>query len=90
VGIGGPAPRPCRGYDCGSTGSVPPHSQFPSAQNANAIAQDLWEKSLPDGKTAHAVAGYLYFPKPSKIPKNAAWELRYENADAKTRLTLPR
>lgn len=88
VGIGGPAPRPCRGYDCDST--LPPMSQPSPIQTANTISQDLWEKSLPDGKTAHAVAGYLYFPKPPRKAKDAAWELRYENADGKTRLPLPK
>jgi hypothetical protein len=90
VGVGGPAPRPCRGFNCDSTTPVPPASQPSSVQTANSVAQDLWEKSLPDGKTAHAVAGYLYFPKPARAGKDADWELRYENADGKTRLPLPR
>jgi hypothetical protein len=90
VGIGEPAPRPCRGYDCDSTSPVPPASQRSPSQTANIISQDLWEKSLPDGKTVHPVAGYLYFPKPSRKAKNASWELRYENANGKTRLPLPR
>jgi hypothetical protein len=90
VGIGEPAPGSCRGYDCDSTSPVPPTSQRSPTQTANVISQDLWEKSLPDGKTVHAVAGYLYFPKPSRKAKNASWELRYENADGKTRLPLPR
>jgi hypothetical protein len=90
VGIGGPAPRSCRGYDCDSTGApIPPASQ-PSPVQTNTISQDLWEKSLPDGKTARPVAGYLYFPKPSRKAKDAVWELRYENSDNKTRLPLPR
>jgi hypothetical protein len=38
----------------------------------------------------HPIAGYLYFPKPSRKAKDASWELRYENADGKTRLPLPR
>lgn len=90
VGIGGPAPQPCRGYDCDQSVPPPTISQPSPTQNANTVAQDLWEKSLPDGKTAHAVAGYLYFPKPPRKSKNAVWELRYENADGKTQLTLPR
>jgi hypothetical protein len=90
VGIGGPAPQPCRGYDCDQTTPVPPASQRSSTQTANVVSQDLWEKSLPDGKTAHAVAGYLYFPKPAKKAKDAAWELRYENSDGRTRLPLPK
>ncbi len=90
VGIGGPPPQPCRAYDCDSTTPVPPVSQPSSVQTANTISQDLWEKSLPDGKTVHPVAGYLYFPKPGKKAKDAAWELRYENADGKVRLPLPK
>jgi hypothetical protein len=38
----------------------------------------------------HAVAGYLYFPKPARKAKDVAWELRYENADGKARLPLPK
>jgi hypothetical protein len=68
----------------------PPVSQPSSVQNANLVAQDLWEKSLPDGKTPRAVAGYLYFPKPSRKAKENEWELRYENLDGKTRLVLPK
>jgi hypothetical protein len=90
VGVGGPAPLPCRGYDCDSTAPPPPSSQPSPVQSANASSQDLWEKSLPDGKTAHAVAGYLYFPKPSRKAKDITWTLRYENADAKVQLPLPR
>lgn len=90
VGVGGPAPMPCRGYDCDQTMPAPPVSQRSSTQNANIISQDLWEKSLPDGNTKRAVAGYLYFPKPSKKAKEAVWELRYENAEGKTRLVLAR
>ncbi len=87
VGVGGPAPVPCRGYDCNQTTSAPPIGPSPT-QNANTVAQELWERSLPDGKTVHAVAGYLYFPKPPRKAKDAAWELRYENTDGKTRLPL--
>ena len=88
VGIGGPAPVPCRGYDCDSTYPAPPSPPPSTVQTANTISQDLWEKSLPDGKTPRAVAGYLYFPKPSKKAKDSSWELRYENTDGKTRLPL--
>lgn len=91
VGVGGPANLPCRTPDCDDQQRTPaPPIQPSPTQDANVVAQELWEKSLPDGKTAHAVAGYLYFPKPSKKAKNATWELRYENADGKTRLPLAR
>ena len=89
VGVGS-APGSCRGYDCDPNAPVPPTSQPSSTQTANTISQDLWEKSLPDGKTVRAVAGYLYFPKPTGKAKNAAWELRYESADVKTQLPLPK
>ncbi len=100
VGVGGPAPWPCRGYDCGPArpscrgydcepaAPFPPLPQRSPIQTANTISQDLWEKSLPDGKTVHPVAGYLYFPKPPRKAKNTAWELRYENADGRIRLPL--
>lgn len=90
VGIGGaPARLPCRGgYDCDASGSAPPVSQPSPTQSANTISQDLWEKGLPDGKTPRAVAGYLYFPKPPRKAKDAAWELRYENSDDRLRLPL--
>jgi hypothetical protein len=90
VGVGAPPPRACQGYDCDSTTPVPPVSQPSPTQTANTVSQDLWEKSLPDGKTARAVAGYLYFPKPARKAKDSAWELRYENKDGKTRLPLAR
>ncbi|HEX4168429.1 MAG TPA: hypothetical protein VHZ55_23450 [Bryobacteraceae bacterium] len=93
VGVGGPAQMPCRtNIDCEDmprTTTAPPIMPSPT-QNANMVAQELWERSLPDGKTAHAVAGYLYFPRPSRKAKKAIWELRYENADGKTRLSLAR
>ena len=89
VGIGGPAPMPCRGSGCDTPGPYPYPSPRPSAtQTANTVSQDLWEKSLPDGTTPHAVAGYLYFPKPSRKAKNTVWELRFEDADGKARLPL--
>lgn len=90
VGIGGPPPQSCRTYDCDPRDPLPPASQPSSVQTANTISQDLWEKSLPDGKATRAVAGYLYFPKPSRKAKDASWELRYENVDSKMRLPLPR
>ncbi len=90
VGVGGPAPRPCRGYDCDTTAPAPPPPQTTSVQKAHAIGQELWEKSLPDGKTSQSVAGYLYFPKPPGKAKDAAWELRYEPPTGRIKLPLAR
>jgi len=90
VGIGGPAPRPCRGYDCDTPLPAPPPSQTSPIQKEHAIAQELWEKSLPDGKTGQPVAGYLYFPKPPGKSKDSAWELRYDAPSGRARLPLSR
>jgi len=63
----------------------------PSAQptlNRGAMEQELWAKSLPDGKTSDAVAGYLYFPRPSGKAKNDTWELRMDGPAGRVKLTL--
>lgn len=39
------------------------------------------------GKTAVAVAGYLYFPKPSG-KTNGAWELTMDGAAGRVKLTM--
>ncbi|HLJ45579.1 MAG TPA: hypothetical protein VKU01_06210 [Bryobacteraceae bacterium] len=85
VGVGGPAP--CPGYPC-DTGSYPSSSGKSQTQAANDIAQDLWSKSLPDGKTSQPVAGYLFFPKPSHKAKDAALELWYNTDNGRVRLPL--
>jgi hypothetical protein len=75
VGVGTPAGTPvCRTVNCDGPMGLPiPPAAEPVPESTRArIEQELWEKSLPDGKTAKAVAGYLYFPKPSGKAKNAA------------------
>ena len=61
----------------------------PSASNRDQPEQKLWEKSLPDGKTSVAVAGYLCFPKPSKKSKNDSRVLRWENAEGNVKIVIP-
>ena len=56
------------------TSEQPALSRSGDAPN-RAMEQDLLEKSLPDGKTAIPVAGYLYSSKPSTKSKSGAWEL---------------
>ncbi|HWF07105.1 MAG TPA: hypothetical protein VG297_01515 [Bryobacteraceae bacterium] len=80
VGIGAPPggypyPYPSAGPNAG-------------APNVGAMEQELWEKSLPDGKTSVPVAGYLYFPKPSGRPDG--WELTMDGREGRVRLVLPR
>ena len=55
------------------------------------MQQELDDKSLPEGKTTQAVAGYLYFPKPSGRAKIAAFDLTYCGAagQVKRRVSAP-
>ena len=86
VGVGGPAP--CMGYDCPAP--APSVSGSTPTQKRQSVSQELWSKSLPDGKTAQPVAGYLYFPRPHGKAKDAAWELRYDPASGTVKLALPK
>ena len=86
AGVGVGAPPPCMGFDCSAP--APPVNTTTPTQKRQAISQELWSKSLPDGKTAQPVAGYLYFPKPSGKARNASWELRYEPPTGRTKLVL--
>jgi hypothetical protein len=84
VGVGAP-PANCRFSNCDGS---PPYPVPGAAPNRGAMEQELWEKSLPDGKTAVAVAGYLYFPKPSGKTKNGTWELMMDGPDGRVKLML--
>jgi hypothetical protein len=59
-----------------------------NAPRPGAIEQELWQKSLPDGKTTVAVAGYLYFPRPSGKAKNGPWQLMMDGQAGRVKLTL--
>jgi hypothetical protein len=67
-------------------------AQYPSSSTGDThrLEQQLWEKSLPDGRTGAPVAGYVYFPKPSKKAKGAAWVLEWQNAGERVNITLPK
>jgi hypothetical protein len=59
-------------------------------RDRTTMEQELADKALPDGKTTRAVAGYLYYPKPTARQKNAAYELTwYGNDRQQVRLTIP-
>jgi hypothetical protein len=60
----------------------------PASQNRGAIEQELWAKSLPDGKTSVPVAGYLFFPKPSGKTKNALLDLVMDGPAGRARLSI--
>lgn len=55
--------------------------------NAYAIAAKVRDFALPEGRAHDAVAGYLYFPKPSKKAKQVEL-IRSRDGDS-DRLTLP-
>jgi hypothetical protein len=93
-------PDPVTGRRTGITGvgtsagvgvGVPVGPQYPppgSGANRAHLEQSLWEKSLPDGKTPRPVAGYLYFPKPTKKVKNAAYVLRWDGPAGRVNIAL--
>lgn len=68
----------------GEVENYPPPSTF---SKLGAVEQELWAKSLPDGKTNVPVAGYLYFPKPAGKPAND-WELLIDAGTTRLKLTL--
>ena len=80
-------------YTASSVGvtNYPPPQQPPPARSAgyDKLEQQVEEKSLPDIKTKRAVAGYLFFPKPSG-DKHADYELLYLGTDGQVSLKLPR
>lgn len=79
------------GIDSGvGVGNSRPNYPSSSGTDAHRLEQQLWEKSLPDGKTTVPVAGYLYFPKPSKKAKGAALVPEWQNAGERVNVTLPK
>jgi hypothetical protein len=91
-------PDPVTGRRTGGTivdtgvgvGNRAPQYPTSSGTDTHRLEQSLWEKSLPDGRTTTPVAGYLYFPKPSKKAKGQAWVLEWQNAGERVNITLPR
>lgn len=67
-------------------------TQPPPASSSRVDADRLETKldnwALPEGKTTSPIAGYLYFPLPSKKPKGAL-RLEYERGNSTATLTLP-
>ncbi|HUB83129.1 MAG TPA: hypothetical protein VMB03_30220 [Bryobacteraceae bacterium] len=73
------------------TNYPPPQSRPAPGASAGAnnerLEQSIDDKSLPDIKTKRAVAGYVFFPKPSK-DKHADFELIYFGMDGQVSLKL--
>lgn len=73
VGVGGP--------------TMPPPAPKPGKdKDALSVQVELEQAALPEGRFAHPVAGYLYFP---ALPKKAAVEITWYAADGQVRLTMP-
>jgi hypothetical protein len=58
-------------------------------RDRTTMEQELADKALPEGKTTRAVAGYLYFPKPTARQRNAAYEITWYGMDRRVNLTIP-
>ena len=74
------------GVGVGIGKNEPPPAAPPTASQLE-LEQQLEEKSLPETNTAKAVAGYIFFPKPSK-DKTADYELIYFGRDGQINLKL--
>ena len=61
----------------------------PAGPDPWTVRQELEDRALPEGKVSKPVAGYLYFPKPSRKSKNAGYELTYYGATRQVRLVIP-
>jgi hypothetical protein len=79
------------GVGTGTGRGYPDDPQRPpsTGRDRATVEQELLDKALPEGPTRRAVAGYLYFPKPSKKTKNASYEITYYGAPEKIRMLLP-
>jgi len=64
---------------------IPAYGELSLADLSASLLASLSEGPQPGG----AVAGYLYFPKPSKKTKNASYEITYYGEPEKIRLLLP-
>jgi hypothetical protein len=62
---------------------APPPDRSDADRNAKEIEAKLRQKELPEGSTRDPVAGYLYFAKPARMPKDAKLVLTYTK-DGKT------
>jgi hypothetical protein len=76
-----------------STGPDPRQVPPPDRPDADRIAKEieakLRQKELPEGATRDPVAGYLYFAKPAKMPKDARLVLTYTKDGKSVTMVLP-
>jgi hypothetical protein len=72
------------GVGVGRPGTPPPSSH--KDKDSMSVQADLESAGLPEGRIGHPVAGYLYFPAPTK---KAALEFTWYAEDGQVHLTLP-
>ncbi len=79
------------GVETGPPGSQAPQPPRPGSTDRDqySMQQELQDKGLPEGKASQAVAGYLYFPKPSGKLRNTLYEVNWYGQDAKLSLSVP-
>ena len=75
------------GVGVGKDPQAPPPPAGPPAASQAELQQRIEDMSLPEGKTTKAVAGYVFFPKPSN-DKRAEFELLYFGIDGQVSLKL--
>jgi hypothetical protein len=69
-------------------GSYPRPDPPPSQAKRNVLA-DIEDRAFPEGSAVNPVAGYLYFPVPTKARKTAQFILVYMAGDPPVSLPLP-
>ena len=69
-------------------GQTPPDPPAPGP-DPQVIEDRLRSRALPEGKTSQAVAGYLYFARPPKKPKDNSLVLTYSSDRTTVVLPLP-
>jgi hypothetical protein len=66
-----------------------PYPDPPRGPDPAVLEDRLKARELPEGKTSRAIAGYLYFPRPPKKPKDSKLELTYSKDGNAATLLAP-
>lgn len=84
-------PRNSRTPGCSTRPMPNPNpGQGPASTKDNPrLQQDLEEKALPEGRTSQAVAGYLYFQRPSTKEPHPRYVLTWLRVGEQVRLSMP-
>jgi hypothetical protein len=77
------------GVGVGDPNATAPPRPASTDRDRTIMEQELADKALPEGKTRRAVAGYLYFPKPTARQRNTAYEISWYGIERPVHLTIP-